>query len=56
MDSNGVNWRAKVIGDTKYLDQIYFPAESEMAISWECDGATADSGLYWMWRETYNVI
>jgi hypothetical protein len=56
VDSNGINWRAKVIGDTKYLDQIVFPAETEMDISWSCTGSNSDTGLYWMWREAYNVI
>jgi predicted nucleotidyltransferase len=56
IDSEGFNWRAKVVGATKYLDQIKFAAGDEIDVSWTCGGATAATGLYFMWREAYNVI
>ena len=56
VDSDGINWRAKVIGDTKYLDQINFPAGENINISWTCGGADTTTGLYFMWREAHNVI
>lgn len=56
MDSDGVNWRAKVIGDTKYLDQILFTADTSISISWTCTGSDVSSQLFFLWREAYNVI
>jgi hypothetical protein len=56
VDSNGFSRRSEVIGDTLYLDQIQFAAGSNMNVSWTCDDATDSTGLYVLWRETYNVI
>ena len=58
VDSNNVNRRTEIVGDTKYLDQIIFPAESTLDVSWTAAGGstTSDSQLYFMWREAYNVI
>lgn len=56
VDSNDVNWRAKMIGDTKYLEEIQFPAETDMELSWSCTGETAETEMYFLWREAYNVI
>jgi hypothetical protein len=56
VDSNGVNRRTEVIGDTKYLDQIYFPAGSTIDVSWTCTGADTTTQMYFLWREAYNVI
>ena len=56
VDTEGFNWRAQVIGATKYLDQIKFLAGDEIPISWTATGTTVDSHLYFMWREAYNVV
>lgn len=56
VDSLGVNHRTKVIGDTLYLDQIKFPSESDMDITWTCTGGTSATQLFILWREAYNVI
>lgn len=56
IDSNGVNWRAKVIGNTKYLDQIRFAAGGDINVSWTATGTAGTSRLYFMWREAYNVV
>lgn len=56
LDSVGVNRRTELVGSTMYLDQLTFPAGTSMDISWTCDGATADTGLFFLWREAYNVI
>jgi hypothetical protein len=56
VDTEGVNHRARLIGNTKYLEEIVFPAESAMDIRWECTGGTVDSELFFLWREAYNVI
>lgn len=56
VDSLNINHRTEVIGDTLYLDQIKFPAETDMDISWTCTGAASSTELYVLWREAYNVI
>lgn len=56
VDSNNVNWRAKVIGNTKYLDQIQFAAEDSIEVSWMCSGSNANTQMWFLWREAYNVI
>lgn len=56
IDSNDVNWRAKLIGETDYLDQIILPEGASIPVSWTCTGATAASQLYFLWREIYSVV
>lgn len=56
VDSNDINWRAKVIGNTKYLDQIQFAAGASIPVSWTCSDANENTQLYFLWREAYNVI
>lgn len=56
VDSNGVNWRAKLVGETLYLDQIQFLTGDSIDISWTCTGSSADSMMYFLWRECYNVV
>lgn len=56
VDNEGINWRRKLIGSTKYLDQIQFPADFEFEVSWQATGTTGDSGMYFFWREAYNVF
>lgn len=34
VDSNGVNWRTKVVGSTRYLDQCMIPANEMIPIRW----------------------
>lgn len=59
IDSNGLNWRAALIGETVYLDQLVFPADTYMPISWTVQEGTetnADSRLIFLWRENTHVI
>jgi hypothetical protein len=56
VDTNGYNWRTSLAGDTMYLDQINFPAGTDMDISWTCTGSGPTSALYFLWREAYNII
>lgn len=56
VDSNGINRRTQLIGDTLYLDQIKFPTVSDMNITWTCAGADTTTQLYFLWREAYNVV
>lgn len=59
VDSNGNNWRANVIGETVYLDQLVFPAGTGMPVSWTTQSGTetnADTQMAFLWRESYNVM
>ena len=56
VDSNGINRRTKIIGDTKYLSEIQFMAEDEIEVSWVATGTDSNSQMYFLWREAYNVI
>lgn len=56
VDDQGVNWRAKLIGDTEYLEEIQFPDDSELEVNWTATGTDGDSQMYFLWREAYNVI
>lgn len=56
VDDTGVNHRARMIGETRYLEEIIFPADEELDISWTCTGADGDTQMYFLWREAYNVI
>lgn len=57
VDSNGINLRADVIGDTQYLEDIVFPVDTEMDVNWTCTGTTNSSTqMYFLWREAYNII
>jgi hypothetical protein len=56
IDSNGLNRRTQIIGDTLYLDQIKFYADTDVDVSWTASGTTSASQIYFLWREAYNVI
>lgn len=59
VDSNGYNWRAFVIGETVYLDQMVFPANTFMPISWVTQEGTTTNGdtqMIFLWRESYHVV
>jgi hypothetical protein len=56
VDSDGINRRTEVIGDTLYLDQIKFYAGQSIDISWTCDDSDSGTQMFFLWREAYNVI
>lgn len=56
VDSNGINWRTKLIGDTKYLEQVQFFADESIPVDWDASATDGDSQMYFLWREAYNVI
>lgn len=56
VDSNGINHRAAVVGDTKFLDQINFEAGDTIPISWTATGTDSNTQLHFLWREAYNVF
>jgi hypothetical protein len=34
VDSNGINWRASLIGSSQYLDQLQIPPDEDIALRW----------------------
>lgn len=56
IDSLNINRRTELIGNTLYLDQIKFPAGTDMDISWTCTGGDTSTQLFFLWREAYNIV
>ncbi|OBK14096.1 hypothetical protein [Mycobacterium asiaticum] len=56
IDSNGVNWRNKLIGQTKYLDQLQLPPSSPLPMSWTAEDTSPASRCLVLWRDAYQVI
>lgn len=56
IDSAGVNWRNKLIGATKYLDQLRLPAASPLAMTWTATNTSPDSQCLVLWRDAYQTI
>lgn len=57
VDTNGVSWRSKLIGDTEYLSDIFFPLGEDLDVSWTCTGTTnSNTQLFFLWREAFNII
>lgn len=59
IDSDGNSWRAYLIGETVYLDQLVFPADTIMPVSWVVEEGTetnADTQMMFLWRESYNIV
>jgi hypothetical protein len=56
IDSNGVNGRTWMIGNTKYLDQLHIPPNTPLPMSWSATGTTSASACTVLWRDAYNTI
>lgn len=56
IDSDGVAWRNKLIGATKYLDQLILPMNTPIPMSWSAAGTNADSKCLVAWHNTFNTI
>jgi hypothetical protein len=56
IDSNGVNWRTTLIGNSKYLDQLTIPPDTSVPMSWLATGTNSDSGCLVLWRDAYNTV
>jgi hypothetical protein len=51
VDSNNVNWRAAVIGQTQYLDQLKIPANTPIPLRWTTNSAGAGATGMVTWTE-----
>ncbi|OIN79351.1 hypothetical protein [Mycobacterium malmoense] len=56
IDSNGISWRNKLIGQTHYLDQLILPKNTSIPMSWTADNTSPASKCQVLWRDTFNVI
>ena len=55
IDSKSMNWRTKLIGNTKYLDQLVLEPTTDYTIRYEATGTTADSKVALLWRDAHHV-
>jgi hypothetical protein len=56
IDSNNINWRTKLIGNTKFLDQLQLPKQTALQMSWSATGTSGHSACLVLWRDAYNVV
>jgi hypothetical protein len=56
IDSNGVNLRTTLIGNSKYLDRLGIPADTSVPMSWVASGTSGDSECVVLWRDAYNTV
>jgi hypothetical protein len=54
VDSDGYNWRAKMSGDTKYLDQLSLPLNEVVPMQYTTGTGTGQ--CFVLWRDTYSVL
>lgn len=56
VDSNSINRRTTLIGNSKYLDQLTIPAGESVPMSWVATGTTSASTCRVLWRDAYNTV
>ncbi|WP_052336148.1 hypothetical protein [Mycobacterium canetti] len=57
IDSNGVNHRNKLIGNTKYLDKLQLPAATPIGMAWTAQLTDPEnSTCLVLWRDAYSVL
>lgn len=56
VDSNGINWRTTLIGNSKYLDRLGIPADTSVPMSWVATSTTSASACLVLWRDAYNTV
>jgi hypothetical protein len=56
IDSNGLNLRTTLIGNTLYLDQLQLPPNESIPMSWTASGTTSASKCVVLWRDALNVL
>jgi hypothetical protein len=56
VDSNGINHRTTLIGNSKYLDRMNIPADTSVPMSWVATATTGASGCLVLWRDAYNTV
>jgi hypothetical protein len=56
VDDKGLNWRTKLIGNTKYLDQLFLEPTKQYTVRYESKGTSATSKVLIVWRDAFNVV
>jgi hypothetical protein len=56
VDDKGINWRTKLIGNTKYLDQLSLLPATDYTVKFSAGGTTAASKVALVWRDAHNVV
>lgn len=56
IDSNNVNHRTALIGNSKYLDQLTIPPDTSVSMSWTAAGTSSASRCLVLWRDAYNTV
>lgn len=56
VDSNNINRRTTLIGNSKYLDRLTIPATTPVPMSWQAVGTTGASKCLVLWRDAHNTV
>jgi hypothetical protein len=56
IDSNSINLRTTMFGNTLYLDQLLIAKNTATPISWSATNTSGASGCLVLWRDAFNVI
>lgn len=56
IDSTGISWRNKLIGQVQYLDDLLLPKGQSIPMSWSATNTSDDSSCLVLWHDTYNTI
>ncbi|TDO18127.1 hypothetical protein EV580_1309 [Mycobacterium sp. BK086] len=56
VDTNSINRRRTLIGNSKYLDRLTMPPNTSIPISWVATGTGRNSECLVLWRDAYNTV
>lgn len=56
VDSNGINKRRQLIGNTKYLNVPKLPPNTSISMSWSASLTSGDSACLVLWRDAYHTF
>lgn len=56
IDSNGINRRTTLVGNTKYLDQLRMPPNTPVPMTWSATLTSGDSKCFVLWRDAYHIF
>lgn len=56
IDTNGINWRRKLTGNTKYLDEMLMPPNTAIPMSWTASLTSGASKCLVVWRDAYHIF
>lgn len=56
IDSNNINWRTALVGDSKYLDQFLLAPDTPYGMQWTASETSGASRCQVLWRDAYHVL